>query len=202
MDMLLNLPGLFIAIVFHELAHGLMAYWLGDNTAKNAGRLTLNPIKHIDPMGFLFMLIFRFGWAKPVPINPNNFKKRKRATILVSIAGVVTNFIIAIIAAFIISFVPINNPILKDVIKITILYNIMLCVFNLLPFPPLDGSKILASLLPLKYEYLFYKYEKYLYFVLILLIATNVISNIIGPFINFAYNIIIRILLIGVRYGI
>ncbi len=78
LDILLNIPGLLIAIIIHEYSHGLMAYLLGDNTAKESGRLTLNPLKHLDPIGFIFLLLFRFGWAKPVPINPNNFKKNER----------------------------------------------------------------------------------------------------------------------------
>lgn len=197
MDRLLNLPGILIAIVFHELAHGLTAYWLGDNTAKDAGRLTLNPIKHIDPVGLLCMFIFRFGWAKPVPINPNNFKNRKRDTILVSLAGVVTNFIIALISLGVIRLLYISNitnSILYNMIIATFLFNIILGVFNLLPFPPLDGSKILASLLPTKYEYYFYKYEKYLYFVLILLIISNSLDKIINPIFDIALNIVMRIL--------
>lgn len=194
MDILLNLPGLIIAIVFHELAHGYTAYLLGDNTAKNQGRLSLNPLKHLDLTGFLFMLIFRFGWAKPVPINPNNFKKRKRDTFLVSIAGVIINFIIAIICAFIISYIQISNDTIFQIVLVTMWYNIMLGVFNLLPFPPLDGSKILASFLPTKYEYYFYKYERYFYFVLIILIATDVTDKIMVPIIDFVLNVIIRII--------
>lgn len=193
MEFLINLPGLLIAIVLHELAHGYTAYFLGDKTAKSQGRLSLNPLKHIDPMGFIFMLVFKFGWAKPVPINPLNFKNRKRDTFLVSIAGVVTNFIIAIIAAFIITYVPISNEILFQMVLTTLWYNIMLGVFNLLPFPPLDGSKVVASFLPVKYEYYFYKYERYFYFVLVILIFTNVTDKIIGPIIDFVLNVIVRI---------
>ena len=195
MEYIISLPGLLIAIIFHELAHGLTAYWLGDPTAKNAGRLTLNPIKHIDPVGFLFMLIFRFGWAKAVPINPSYFKNRKRDTILVSIAGVTTNFIIAIIVRAILINIPIRNEILEYMLVITLWYNIMLGVFNLMPFPPLDGSKVVASLLPVKLEYYFYKYEKYFYLILILLIATRGISRILGPLVDFVYSLIINLLI-------
>ena len=194
MDFLINLPGLLIAIVFHELAHGYTAYLLGDNTAKREGRLSFNPIKHIDPVGFIFMLVFRFGWAKPVPINPMNFKHRKRDTFLVSIAGVVTNFILALLSALIIAYAPITNDILFNIVLTTLWYNIMLGVFNLLPFPPLDGSKIVASFLPTKYEYYFYKYERYFYFILIILIATDLTDKIIGPIIEFVLNLIIIII--------
>ncbi len=194
MDILLNLPGLLIAIVFHELAHGFTAYILGDDTAKRAGRLTLNPVKHIDLMGFIFMLLFRFGWAKPVPINPAKFKKRKRDTFLVSVAGVVTNFIIAIISAFILEYAPIKSEIMFNIIFITLWYNLMLGVFNLLPFPPLDGSKIVASFLPRKWEYYFYKYERYFYIVLLILIATDLTDKIMSPIINFALYSIIKLI--------
>lgn len=195
MEYIISLPGLLIAIIFHELAHGLTAYWLGDPTAKNAGRLTLNPIKHIDPMGFMFMLIFRFGWAKAVPINPSYFKNRKRDTILVSIAGVTTNFVIAIITGAILVHAPIRNEIVAQMLVITLWYNIMLGVFNLMPFPPLDGSKVVASLLPVKIEYLFYKYEKYFYLILIFLIATRGIQRILGPLVDFVYSLIINLLI-------
>lgn len=192
-DKLISLPGLFIAIIFHEVAHGYTAYKLGDPTAKEAGRLTLNPLKHMDIVGFICMLVFRFGWAKPVPINPNYFKNRKRDTILVSLAGPLINFVIAIISALIISMGFIKNDIVMEILVITLWYNIMLGVFNLLPFPPLDGSKIVASLLPVKYEYIFYKYEKYLYLVLVVLIITNTIDKILGPLINMSLKLLLKI---------
>ncbi|NLJ99583.1 MAG: site-2 protease family protein [Tissierellia bacterium] len=193
-NMILNLPGLLMAIVVHEFFHGYTAYLLGDDTAKQSGRLSLNPLKHIDLIGFVFLLVFKFGWAKPVPINVNNFKNRKRDTILVSLAGPFSNMIVALITGFIISSGIVTNYILYNVLIIMLWYNIMLGTFNLLPFPPLDGSKILASLLPNKYEYMFYKNEKYLYLVLIFLIATNTIDKILSPFIYFSLDILIRII--------
>jgi Zn-dependent protease len=191
---LLSLPGLLVAIVIHEFSHGFIAYLLGDNTAKESGRLSLNPLKHIDIVGFIFLLIFKFGWAKPVPINTMNFKKRKRDTILVSLAGPFSNFLIAIIIVLFISSGIVSNYILFNILIIMLWYNIMLGVFNLLPFPPLDGSKVLASLLPIKYEYYFYKYERYLYLVLIFLIATNTINKMLSPFIDFTLNVLVKII--------
>jgi Zn-dependent protease len=191
---LLNLPGLLVAIIIHEVSHGYVAYLLGDDTAKKSGRLSLNPLKHIDLVGFICLLVFKFGWAKPVPINSLNFKNRKRDTILVSLAGPFSNFLMAIIVGFIISSGIITNNILFNVLIIMLWYNIMLGVFNLLPFPPLDGSKVIASLLPVKYEYFFYKYEKYLYFILIILIVTNTIDKILGPFIDFSLNMLVKII--------
>lgn len=194
MEYIYSLPGLFTAIIFHELAHGYTAYKLGDNTAKDAGRLTLNPLKHIDITGFIFMIIFKFGWAKPVPINPFKFKNRKRDMVLVSLAGPLVNFIIALISVFIFTLNINMSATVYRILLLTIWYNIMLGVFNLLPFPPLDGSKILASLLPRKLEFYFYKYEKYLYIVLILLIATKTIDNIMGPMIELILNLLMKIL--------
>lgn len=194
MDVVYRLPGLFIAIIFHEVAHGFVAYRLGDNTAKEAGRLTLNPLKHLDLTGFLFLLLFKFGWAKPVPINSFNFKNRRLGMILVSLAGPLTNFILAIIFGSVLGSNIITYDIFFNIIIIAMWYNVMLGVFNLLPFPPLDGSKIFASLLPHKLEFYFYKYEKYLYFILIILIATNSIDKIIGPIISAVLNLMILII--------
>ncbi|MBE6082057.1 MAG: site-2 protease family protein [Tissierellaceae bacterium] len=193
-DKLIILPGLLTAIVFHEFAHGFVAYKLGDPTAKNAGRLTLNPFKHIDLIGFIFLMVFRFGWAKPVPINPNYFKNRKKDTILVSAAGPIINFIIALFFSLIVSVDIIHNNLILNIVIITIWYNIMLGLFNLLPLPPLDGSKVLASMLPDKYEYYFYKYEKYLYIILLLLIVTGLIDKILSPLINIVLNIMVKII--------
>ncbi len=194
MDIIYRLPGLLVAIVFHEYSHGMAAYMLGDNTAKNAGRLTLNPIKHIDPIGFIALLIFKFGWAKPVPINTMNFKNRKRDTLLVSIAGPAANFIVSIAIVLIFRLNIITNTLVIEMLLIALWYNIILGVFNLLPFPPLDGSKIVASLLPKKIEYNFYKYERYFYIILIILIITNTIDKLLSPIINFVIDTLLQIL--------
>ncbi|NLY66934.1 MAG: site-2 protease family protein [Tissierellia bacterium] len=191
----ISLPGLLLAIVIHEFSHGYAAYLLGDNTAKESGRLTLNPIKHIDIIGFIFLLIFKFGWAKPVPINPINFKNRKRDTIIVSLAGPFSNFIIALALSLFLSTGSIKSNLIIQIMIIALWYNLMLGIFNLLPFPPLDGSKILASLLPIKYEYMFYKYERYLYIILIILVATNLIDGILRPLIEFILYLLINIIL-------
>ncbi|WP_066500085.1 site-2 protease family protein [Abyssisolibacter fermentans] len=192
-EKLIRLPALLIAIVCHEFAHGYVAYKLGDNTAKNRGRLTLNPLKHLDPIGFLLLFTLGFGWAKPVPINPLYFKDRKLGTILVSIAGPLTNFALAILTALLITLLKINNNLILSFVLPIFWYNIALGVFNLIPLPPLDGSKILASLLPNKYEYLFYKYEKYLYIILIVLIMTDTINVILHPLIGVIFNFILNL---------
>jgi len=145
------LPALIFAFTIHELSHGIMAYILGDSTAKRDGRLTLNPIRHIDPVGLICILLFSFGWAKPVMVDMRNLKNPKVDMALIAIAGPVSNFIMAFAAVML--FFPLNMhlPIpewLSDVIIQFAWINIVLGVFNLIPIPPLDGSKVVASLLP------------------------------------------------------
>ena len=182
-----------IAITLHELAHGYTAYKLGDNTAKEQGRLTLNPIKHIDIFGLIALIVIHIGWAKPVPINPMNFKSRKSGTILVSIAGPLTNLLLAVIFAVMLKVTYGLNIYLSFFFQYGVILNIGLAVFNLLPLPPLDGSKILASLLPLKLERLFYQYQRYLSFIVLILYITGIIRIVIVPIIQAIYSAIISL---------
>ena len=170
-----------ISLSAHELAHGYTAYKLGDPTAKYMGRLTLNPIKHIDPYGLICMVLFRIGWAKPVPINPRYFKKPKRDTAICAIAGPLTNLVLAFIATFsyvllvkIFTGVTLANDFLFNVVDNTCLFiylfaiiNVSLAVFNLLPIPPFDGSRIAFSLLPDKLYFKVMRYERTIYFVIL-----------------------------------
>jgi len=159
MTILFSLLVLFFSIVLHEIAHGSMALQLGDQTAKNAGRLTLNPIKHIDLFGTILLPLMLlmlsggagpiFGWAKPVPINPFNFRDQKWGTLKVSLAGPAMNFLVALFFGLIIRFLPLPLALL-DLFSIIVLYNFAWGIFNLLPLPPLDGSHILFALLPEK----------------------------------------------------
>ncbi|MBP2024988.1 site-2 protease family protein [Peptoniphilus stercorisuis] len=175
---------LLVAIIPHEIAHGYAAYLLGDDTAKTDGRLSLNPLHHIDPVGLLSMIVFRIGWAKAVPINPSKFKgNRKVGTIIVSLAGVFVNFLQAFIFSIPFMYAYLKSYEVVYLFNEILWYNIMLGVFNLVPLPPLDGSKVIASLLPSKVEYIFYKYEKYFYFVLVLLVFSGGINKIIAPII-------------------
>ncbi len=179
------LPGILIGLTFHEFAHGYVAYLLGDDTAKHKGRLTLNPIAHLDPLGFIALMLAGFGWAKPVPVNPMMFKDRKKGMILVSLAGPLMNFLMALIVLFIIYFcfdvLNIKNAVFQFVMYGIYSINIGLGVFNLLPIPPLDGSKILAGFLPYKYEYQMIRMQQYSYLILIVLLYTGIASMILEP---------------------
>lgn len=172
------LPALLVSVTLHELSHGLTAYVLGDPTAKRMGRLTLNPLKHIDPMGLLMLFFFRFGWAKPVPFNPNYFGNRKMGTLAVALAGPLSNLLIAAISMFVYVLAP---SFLGGFFGTLVQFNILFAVFNMLPVPPLDGSKIVASLLPLHLESFFWKYERYGYVVLLFLAVSGMIGALITP---------------------
>ena len=172
---------LIISVMAHEVAHGAAAYYFGDPTAKNMGRLTLNPLKHIDLFGSVilpFILVitkagFIFGWAKPVPYNPYNLRNRRLGEFCVSIAGIATNFIIAIIFSFIIRFAGVLNlsqPV-ADLIIYIIFLNLVLGIFNLIPIPPLDGSKILFTIVPYRFERQLMVFEKYGFYFLIIFIV-------------------------------
>ncbi|UOF89879.1 site-2 protease family protein [Fodinisporobacter ferrooxydans] len=175
-----QLLAFLVAIIFHELAHGYVAYRLGDPTAKNQGRLTLNPISHIDPIGLLLILFGPFGWAKPVPINPQHFKNKRVGIALVSVAGPLANFLIAILAGLLLKlYLPVyewnSSPVYAFVFNLLtymLWMNVMLCVFNLIPIPPLDGSKILFSFVPRQYLKQMYVLEQYGPFLLLLVLIT------------------------------
>ncbi|MDI3536944.1 MAG: hypothetical protein PWP30_1426 [Eubacteriaceae bacterium] len=190
LSLLLSLPGILLAISFHEMAHGFAADAMGDPTPKLAGRLTVNPLKHIDPLGLLSMLLFRFGWAKPVPINPLNFKDRKKGMIIVSLAGILTNLLLGFLAmATYFIVVPLQNETLMTIIYYIYIYNIVFAVFNLLPIPPLDGSKVLMVFLPNKALPTFYEIQKYGMFIILGLAITGLLSIIINPVINWIVSI-------------
>ncbi len=176
-------PAVLIGLTFHEYAHAAAAYRLGDRTAKYQGRLTLNPAAHIDVMGLIMLYLFKFGWARPVPVNPYNFRgDRRRGMLLVSLAGPAANLIIAVVAAILLGAFLWNIPYVNRITQIIIEINVVLAIFNLIPVPPLDGSKILAGLLPVSQEWL-YRFEQYGAIILILLVFTGIIGKILGVFI-------------------
>jgi len=195
--MLYRVPVLLVSFMVHELSHALAALRCGDTTAKDMGRINFNPVRHIDPIGALLLLVAGFGWAKPVPINPDNFKHKKPGIIATSLAGPFSNILLSIIfgAAYIIYFTKIRRvsflpPEGAQQIALTLLYqfyiiNIMLASFNLIPIPPLDGSKVLFSLLPdrIYFDYVL-RYERYGFIVLLALSFSGLLMKILGPVIG------------------
>jgi len=197
---LITIGVLMISIILHELGHGVVAYLNGDSTAKNMGRLTLNPIKHIDPLGMLLPIAlilmgstFIIGWAKPVPVNYRNFKNGEFSVFLVSIAGVVINFTLAFLGATIIKFFPelyTSNDVVRMAIVYLIRINLVLGIFNILPIPPLDGSKILWSLGGEWIKDLVENLDRYGFFIIIVLSYLGILWKIIDPIFNFLINIL------------
>ena len=184
--LLISAPGVLIAITFHEFAHGYAAYKLGDDTAKNQGRLSLNPFAHLDPIGTLMLLVAGFGWGKPVEVNPRNYTRKismEKGEAIVSAAGPIMNCAIYKFAstAFIISTI---GQIILLLISSTISINIGLGVFNLIPLPPLDGSKIIMPFLPYKAKEFFINNEQIFYIVFVLIWITGLAGTIITPAIN------------------
>ncbi|MDQ5986541.1 MAG: hypothetical protein CSYNP_02271 [Syntrophus sp. SKADARSKE-3] len=179
---LLAIPLLY-SIIIHELAHGWVAYRLGDPTAKWHGRLTLNPLKHLDPIGTLMLFLFGFGWAKPVPINLSNIPEQRKGLILVSAAGIIANIIFAFAAVLLYRLL---SPDSSGPLGIMLYYlaqiNIMLAAFNLIPIPPLDGSKILAGFLSERYQYMMARIEPFGFFIIIGLLYLHVLDPIIAFF--------------------
>ncbi|CAC9623479.1 FIG004556: membrane metalloprotease [uncultured Gammaproteobacteria bacterium] len=184
---------LIFAITIHEVAHGWVANQRGDSTAKMLGRLTLNPVKHIDPVGTLLVPAvlfftgspFLFGWAKPVPINFNALKSPKQDMILVALAGPISNFIMALFWLFILSFtLNTSNQLLFEMAKFGIAINLVLGVFNLLPLPPLDGSRVVTALLPNYLAYQYNKLEHYGLYILLGLLFLGVFEYVVLPIVN------------------
>ncbi|MCL2562747.1 MAG: site-2 protease family protein [Oscillospiraceae bacterium] len=173
---LLSVIPILICLTIHELAHGAAALALGDDTAKRMGRLTLNPIRHIDPIGFLMLLIARFGWAKPVPVDMRKFRNPKFGMAVTALAGPVSNFLLAIL--ILLFQVPIMRLVNGDgvghyvgeILRMTAIISVFLGVFNLLPIPPLDGSKIVFSILPDKQHNWLMRYERYGFFLLLVIV--------------------------------
>ena len=190
-DLLIRIPPLLLALSVHECAHGYIAMKLGDPTARNLGRLSLNPLKHLDPIGAICMLLFGFGWAKPVPVNSRYFKNPRRDMALTALAGPVSNFLMALIGMFLFRgagalfyalpyptdfWFSVENVVVNMCLEFAIL-NISLGVFNLIPVPPLDGSRIFLTFLPPRLYFGLMKYERYVMLAMFVLLYLGVFSR-------------------------
>jgi len=170
--LIIQAPVILFALTIHEYCHGLVANYLGDDTAVRQGRLTLNPIAHLDVLGTVLMFLVGFGWAKPVPVNPHNFKNPRKGMLLVALAGPASNLMMAVLAGLLIRYLLSNHlldatemhgivPTLFVILTLTLQYGVALAVFNMIPIPPLDGSRVLYGLLPEKQAYSYIKFEPY-----------------------------------------
>lgn len=194
LSILLGVIPSLLCITLHELSHGYAAYKLGDDTAKRMGRLTLDPFKHLDPIGLLMMLVFHVGWAKPVPVNMYNFKDPKKGMALTALAGPLSNILIAVVAMLLYGalYIPLGmsrvGAYFLQMIQLTASMSIGLGIFNLLPLPPLDGSKVLFSLLSDEAYYKLMRYERYGGIVMLVLVATGILGKPLSIAIDTVYS--------------
>lgn len=190
--LLLTIPALLWALSFHEFCHGFAAWCVGDKTAERYGRLTLNPLAHFDVVGTLMLLFVGFGWAKPVPINTRYFRHPRRDLIIVSLAGIAGNILTAVLSVLFLRFCGewwyglTGRAGLTIVIQM-ISINMGLAAFNLIPIPPLDGSRVLEAFLPYRYLEYYYWLERYGMIILLVLLMTGIINFIFEPIINFLW---------------
>ena len=186
-----------MSITFHEFSHALTAYALGDDTAKKAGRLTLNPLSHIDPLGLLMIVLIRIGWAKPVPFDARNFKYPRLYSILVGLAGPASNFILALVCIFLLK-IPWDATIsyqafVLEFLKASIWINVMLGVFNLLPIPPLDGSHFLEAIIPEQYKMTYYRLLPFSFILLIVLLYIPAFNRALFAAITYTMQLLVSI---------
>jgi len=202
LSLLFSNPALFVilavlllySIIIHEVAHGWVAYRFGDETAMRYGRLTLNPVSHIDPIGALMLFLVGFGWAKPVPIDYYSLKNSRFGLFCVSLAGCAANILIAMAAIFLLQFEAVRSvPVYSEILPIVARINIMLGAFNLIPIPPLDGSKIIMSFLPEEAQQNLSRIEPYGFFILVFLLFTGILDPVIAFMQNLIYNLIIGV---------
>ncbi|ABP66550.1 peptidase M50 [Caldicellulosiruptor saccharolyticus DSM 8903] len=196
LTVLLRIPGLLFAISVHEAAHGYVAYLQGDDLPKRQGRITLNPLPHIDIFGIIALMLFGFGWAKPVVTDPRNYKNPKVGMGLTALAGPVANILSAIVFAIVLKYIDkynlVSNRYVLIMLQQAYLINVYLAIFNLLPIPPLDGSKILFIFAPVKYIEFYYRFELIGQIILIACIffAPYLLSFVLQPIAYFVFTFI------------
>lgn len=207
-EFLYTLPALLISLSIHEFAHAYVAYKLGDKSQKALGRLSLDPFTHIDPFGFICIALFGFGWGKPVFVDDRNFKNKARGNMFVSLAGPVANLLLAVILTLVLKVLFMFNlvnlsttaltvsSIIGSMLILAIQFNIVFAIFNLIPIPPFDGSKVLFYFLPGKAKNIMYTLERYSFLIIVILLITNLAVYIISPVVNFIYALLMYILLI------
>lgn len=187
--LLIITPLLLFSVTLHEYAHGAAATFFGDPTPRLSGRLTLNPLKHIDPLGLLMLVLVRFGWAKPVPINPSYFPDPDKDMALVGLAGPASNFLLAVTLSFVYKMVPLPagpfGQLAASILQYTIWINVALGIFNLLPIPPLDGSRLLRAVVPYETAVFMDSIEPYGFFILIFLLVMPGTSEVIMTIVNY-----------------
>lgn len=204
LELIILAPPILLALTFHEFAHGYVAHRLGDPTAQALGRLSLNPLRHLDPIGTIAFFIIKFGWAKPVPVNPRYFADPKKDMLWVALAGPVTNLALAVASAvfaktlwLLTSFLPQSSLIsaiilpLNAMLLASVWINLVLCIFNFLPIPPLDGSRILTGLLPDRLAAQYLQFERYGFIIILILAFSGMLSKVIMPVISFANNLLL-----------
>lgn len=205
MSIVAGLPGLLIALVFHEYAHARVAVAMGDFTPRLMGRLTLDPRAHIDPIGLIMLLVARFGWAKPVEYNPMNFKNRTKGEILTALAGPAANFLMAFLSLLLLVLLRIFAPGfvtggVYTVLWMIVIFNINFGIFNLIPLPPLDGSKVLFHIIPYEQRWRYMQLERYSFLILIAMMMTPILGSILIPLSRLilrGFTVIISLLLGG-----
>lgn len=188
---LVSIPAILVALTFHEYAHGRVADMLGDPTPRNSGRLTLNPLAHLDVLGTLLLILAKFGWAKPVPVNPFYFRiDRQKGMMLVAMAGPLMNLVIGYLSAIAIRFAG-SSLYAYQFLEAMLVFNVYLAVFNLVPIPPLDGSRVLAGVVSRETANYIYQLEAYGPLLLLLLVATGIITRVVGPLAGWVLNSIL-----------
>ena len=207
MSMIYMIPILLFSIAVHECSHAFTAYKLGDRSQKLQGRMTLDPLVHMDLLGFISIMLVGFGWGKPVYVDDSNFKNKSRDNMLVSLAGPLSNLILAVIFTIIFKILIMANiielvsstqigSIIFKMLMLSIQFNVIFAVFNMLPFPPFDGSKVLLHFLPYKAKNVMYNLEKYSFYIIMILFVTGLYSYMISPFVSgitYLLNLILKL---------